>query len=257
MGLRNLRRRAKFLRALVALPLAELHILHRVATAARGIADRECPICGHLGGFSAYGDPPRYDAECPECHSLERHRLLCLALRERRLDADLKILHFAAEKAVARLLPQSDYVSADLQPGRGDVVLNIEAIDRPDASYDLVVASHVLEHVDDRRALSELRRILRPGGTLIVMAPVIEGWEISYEDKKISTAADRRLHFGQADHVRFFGRDLRQRIRDAGFLLEEFSADGASSVRHGLIPGERVFFGLVGEGSGPALADLA
>lgn len=135
----------------------------------------------------------------------------------------------------------SEYRSADLTPGRADTVLNIEAMDLPDASVDAVIASHILEHVDDRRALPEIRRVLASGGQLIAMVPLIEGWTTTYEDASKLSGEERAQHFGQPDHVRFYGADFRDRIREAGFSLAEYTATGADSVRYRLNRGEKVF----------------
>lgn len=105
----------------------------------------------------------------------------------------------------------------------------------------MIVCSHVLEHVNDRLALVELYRILRPGGQLIVMVPIIEGWEASYENDAITSDQDRELHFGQYDHVRYYGRDIRQRLMDSGFTIKEYTAFGADVITYSLLRGEKVF----------------
>jgi SAM-dependent methyltransferase len=215
-----------------------------IAQSLRGIHPRTCPLCDHYGYFRAFGQPPRYDAECPRCHSLERHRLFLLWSRTRPLvTSQSAVLHFAAEQSIKAVLSKQAgfYQTADLSEKGADLKLDIERIALRDASFDVVVASHVLEHVDDRKALGELRRILKPGGTLIVMIPIIEGWDDTYEDAGIVTSAEREIHFGQWNHVRFYGRDVRERIRQAGFALEEYAASGADCVKYGLLRGERIF----------------
>jgi SAM-dependent methyltransferase len=209
-----------------------------------GVVPRECPICDFRGLFRAYGHPPRYDAFCPKCGSLERHRLIRLALRKYPLREDAEIIHFAPEKAIAAILPKKNYRSADLLPGRGDLVLDLSNIDLPCASVDVVVANHVLEHVDDdRHSLSEVFRVLRPGGLLLATVPIIDGWAETYEDPAITRSTDREIYFGQWDHVRYYGRDFRARVTAAGFRLTEFTGSGADCVRYGLVPGETVFLG--------------
>lgn len=107
---------------------------------------------------------------------------------------------------------------------------------------DLIIANHVLEHVDDAKATKELSRILRPNGILLCMAPIIEGWLTTYEKPDIATDEKRMLHFGQEDHVRFYGRDFRDRISKGGLSLsEEITAQGEDVIRHGLVRGEKVF----------------
>ncbi|MGE3149535.1 MAG: class I SAM-dependent methyltransferase [Pseudorhodoplanes sp.] len=115
-------------------------------------------------------------------------------------------------------------------------------IDLPDNSFDVVYCSHVLEHVDEARAIPELYRIVRPGGTLLAMVPLIEGWDQSFiDDSKTTSEADRTLYFNQEDHIRFYGKDFRKRLEQPGFRVEEFTAVEPDVSRHALIRGEKVF----------------
>ncbi len=131
--------------------------------------------------------------------------------------------------------------TADLEGNGVDLKLNIERIDLKDNSFDVVICCHVLEHVNHQLALAELFRILRPSGLLYLMVPIIEGWERTYENTDVKTDAGRNLHFGQRDHVRYFGSDLREMIKHAGFDLHEFTAEGENVIRYGLLRGEKVF----------------
>jgi len=205
---------------------------------------RQCPICGYQGPFAPWGKLARPDAMCPSCSSLERHRLFKRAFDQAKpLMPEATLLHFAPEAAVTRFVRPlcSNYVTTDFLRDDVDLKLNIEALDLPDDSFDAVICSHVLEHVDDRAALAELFRILKPGGIALLAVPMVEGWETSYEDPSITDQRDRLVHFGQEDHVRRYGRDFRNRVKQAGFLLTEFGRGGADSVRYSIIPGERVF----------------
>ena len=154
------------------------------------------------------------------------------------------ILHFAPEALLEikfRAL-YGEYRTADLN-ARADLKLDISAIALEAASVATVICNHVLEHVpDDRRALAELGRILKPGGKLIVSVPLIEGWERTYEDPAITDPSLRDLHFGQYDHLRYYGRDFRDRLREVGFVsVEEITAEGKEVVEYGLMRGEKVF----------------
>ena len=133
------------------------------------------------------------------------------------------------------------YQTADLfEPA--DLTLNLEAIDLPDESIDLIIANHVLEHVDDGKASIELSRILSSNGILMCMVPIVEGWATTYENSNIITDKDRLLYFGQDDHLRFYGRDFRDRISKGGFnLRDEITAEGEDVIRYGLLRGEKVF----------------
>ena len=118
--------------------------------------------------------------------------------------------------------------------------LNIESIDLPAEAFDLVCCCHVLEHVDDKRAIPELYRILAREGLLIAMVPIVEGWERTFECDSVSNDRQRLLYFGQRNHVRFYGRDIRERLTASGFVIDEFVAEEPAVSNHGLTRGERV-----------------
>lgn len=236
------------------------HIRHAIRVARHRFHERTCNLCGYHGPFGPAGFPVRPEARCPQCGSLERHRLLRLWFdRHGEQLAGRRLLHFAPEPGVASFLHPTAgaYHTADIASGRADMVIDIERIDLPDASYDAIVCSHVLEHVDDRAALAEMHRILTPGGLAIVMIPVVEGWAETYENPAAVSERDRELHFGQNDHVRFYGADVRDRIRAAGFSLDEFTAVEPCVARHGLTRGEKVFIARKPPLPGPAQAAAA
>ena len=139
------------------------------------------PICGwRLRRLRTSTGPfPAPDSVCPGCGSLERHRLLWLYLRERGdLFAErLRVLHVAPEPGLERRLrarPNLDYLSIDLDPAAAMAAADLEHLPFADRSFDRVLCVHVLEHVDDdAAALSELHRVLAPGGEAIVMVPLL------------------------------------------------------------------------------------
>ena len=207
---------------------------------------RQCNLCGYSGPFGVAGRPPRYDAQCPECRSIERHRLFWHYISEHpETLTGRETLHFAPEPILQRMIrpAASKYVTADIEPERADLVINIEAIALPEGSFDTVICLHVLEHVDDRKALSELFRIIRPGGSLLTMVPIIEGWGTTYENPGIIKPEDRERYYGQHDHVRLYGSDFRARVKRAGFDLTGFTVRPELVHHHGLLPGETLFIG--------------
>ena len=223
-----------------------LPYMGKVARKMFGNYPRHCNLCGFHGKFVAYGLPPRFDAYCPSCGSLERHRLFGLWLNENTEKvAGKDLLHFAPESivtAIAKPLART-YRTADLDSRYADLALNIEDIDLPERSVDLIICSHVLEHVNPDRSLSQLLRILRQDGFLLLMFPIIEGWDQTYRNPMVSAPEDRELYFGQHDHLQFYGRDVRKNIVNAGFELTEFTAVEPYVSKHGLNRGEKVFIG--------------
>ena len=98
-----------------------------------GSFPRTCSVCSYVGRFQAAGRPRRLDARCPKCGSAERYRLLALWLdRHGGALRTARVLHFAPERGLAELLKArvGSYQSADITPGRADLVRNIEEIGR-------------------------------------------------------------------------------------------------------------------------------
>lgn len=156
----------------------------------RGWPKFECPICGYRGPFADLrpGTGTRRHAQCPACGALERHRLQYLVMRmllEERPTRPLAMLHVAPEPFLRWFFTDrfGTYETADLE--MPDVDHRVDLCDLPfaDASYDLVYASHVLEHIrEDRRAIAEIRRVLRPGGIAVLPVPVLGQTTIEYPE---------------------------------------------------------------------------
>ncbi len=194
---------------------------------------RECPVCGtRRRKFLPYGYVvSRDNALCPNCLSLERHRLLWLWLQR---ESDLfekrpRLLHVAPEVCLMRHLRKAygggnvtDYVTADLESPLADMHFDIQHIPLADESFDVIFCNHIMEHVeDDRRAMSELYRVMRRGGWGVILSPVELTRATTFEDDSITDEAERTRIFGQYDHRRVYGRDYADRLREAGFEVED------------------------------------
>jgi predicted SAM-dependent methyltransferase len=236
-----------------AVPRQRWHVMRRLAGAwlrdrhqfAGGKLSRLCPICGHYGVMIGVGHPPRWDARCASCGSRERHRLLWLwATRTgaNRL-AGKRILHFAPEKALRRALCHNPgYETADLHQPNVTYQVDIASLPIPDSNYDVVIANHVLEHVDDdRQAMREVFRVLRPGGIALLTVPVNPSRTTTYENTSITRPVERQAHFNAPDHRRFYGLDFADRLNEAGFAVETFRMTPPEEVTFGLLPMEWLY----------------
>lgn len=227
------------------IPPERMRYVTQVVIALEGRFDRECPVCGYQGRFLGKSIPPRIDAWCPSCRSVGKHRLLWRVWHTQEpINASHRVLHFAPEACFRDWLNEKAgwYMTADyLRLDHVDRKLNIESLDLGDESQDVIILNHVLEHVDDAKALAELYRVSRRGGRVFITIPIIEGLTKTYENFSVNTNEERDLHFGQYDHLRVFGPDFRSRAATAGFKVKEYTAEGEEAVRYGLIMGEKVF----------------
>jgi SAM-dependent methyltransferase len=187
----------------------------------------ECPVChGKFRMLLPYGNNGAANRLCPSCLSLERHRFLWLWLQSRTdfFSARLKVLHVAPEQPFIkrfRDLPNLDYTTADLLSPLADLKMDIMDMPLQDNTFDVVICNHVLEHVaDDRIAMREIFRVLKPGGWAVLQVPIDWNRNYTYEDPSIVTPAEREMHFGQYDHLRFHGADYPERLRHEGFIVD-------------------------------------
>ena len=194
-----------------------------------------------------YGEQ-RSNVLSPSTLSLERHRLLWLWLQNETefFSVPLKVLHMAPEQCFLdrfKSMKNLDYTTADLYSPIVDVKADILNLPFEDNSFDFIFCNHVLEHIeDDSKAMSELYRVMRPGGTGIFQVPQDLRKDRTYEDFSITDPQERAQHFGQYDHVRVYGKDYFSRLRKAGFRVDEVvyarSLDEQTSDRYRLSPNE-------------------
>lgn len=203
---------------------------------------RYCPICrSHLQKFVSYG-PTRLECECPVCGALERHRLVWLFLNA---ETDLfngrskRILHLAPEWSFAEVflrLRYIDYVSFDIDLPFASVRGDITALPFSNERFDVIYCSHVLEHIpDDRKAMRELFRVLKPEGWFLPDVPL---QECSTDEDPSAGPEERVRRFGQIDHVRFYGHDFKDRLRESGFDVSVHQPAAKMSAS------KRLFYGI-------------
>jgi len=188
----------------------------------------DCPLCGYSGVFASLNSTSgrRKYAVCPKCGALERHRLQKLvfeSVMEKFDRSKLDLLHIAPEECHQIMFKGiGNYVTADLT--RSDVDINFDLQKKapfPNCAFDVVIASHVLEHIpDDNRALAELRRIIKPGGIAILPVPIVSQYTIEYPQPNDS----------ESGHVRAPGFDYFTRYRNYFDRIEEFSSESFPEI---------------------------
>ena len=190
-----------------------------------------CNICGWRGRhFLSFF---HRHVLCPQCGSQIRHRLIAAGVAPGGPAASLqlrgaRVLHVSPEYCLSLVFRPlaSEYVRADY--ATADCDIRVDLMHMPavaSGSFDIAVACDVLEHVpDDRAALRELNRVLRPGGTAILSVPQFDDDRPTLEDPAVVSPEDRERMYGQSDHVRNYGVDFGGRIAAAGFAVQAVDA---------------------------------
>lgn len=221
-----------------------------------------CPLCGGryrrmlafgrepAGGERVIGAGRRPHARCPGCNSLDRERLVYLFLRDRTAllapGPPLRLLHVAPESSLGRTLaahPRIEYLSADLQSPLAMERMDLTAIQHPDGAFDVIVCCHVLQSVgDDRAAMRELFRVLRPGGHALLQVAIAPDRPETLERPMPGTGLSAWVW----DQARLYGRDYADRLAAAGFVVDARRCadelDEATVRRFALIPDETLFW---------------
>lgn len=181
----------------------------------------ECSCCGET--FSLFLFSPYMTARCPNCLSMERYRLLCRFLRE---ETDfgtkpVRVLDIAPTwcfQEFCRSYDNIEYLSIDIRSPMAMRHMDIRDLRFGDDTFDHLFCYHVLEHVDDdRKAMSELHRILKPGGWGIIQVPIQV--EKTVERSSLNDEEQREI-LKFPDHRRAYGRDYKELLESAGFEVE-------------------------------------
>jgi SAM-dependent methyltransferase len=180
-----------------------------------------------IGGFRA-------NDRCPVCQMGGRIRLVGYYLEHELLrnNRPERILHIAPERELTRLIRRDlvdvQYVAADLHTEhyeRGVALVQADVTRLPwdRNSFDVVICNHVLEHIpDDRKAMRELCRVMRPHGMAILQVPIASKLSETIEDPSVRCEKERERRFGQVDHVRIYGLDYADRLQREGFDVRIF-----------------------------------
>jgi len=207
-----------------------------------------CPFCGNSfrkfrpGGIDLpvirekhiIGAGYRLNNVCPRCYSLDRDRLvyLFLSMKTDIFKTSCKVFHVAPESCIRALLsnlPNIDYTAGmKYHEGyyyeRNTNKLDITCLQFEDNIFDVIICNHVLEHIkDDLKAISELHRVLKPGGYAILQVPMSKLIEKTFEDESVTTAEGREIVFGQFNHIRIYGQDYQARLSSRGFIVKKIN----------------------------------
>jgi len=182
-----------------------------------------CPICGYYGPFKPYNyrSCSIKHLNCPGCLSTSRHRLQYLVIQQlgRHYDfSDKVLLHFAPEASMRAFLAQKvrAYHACDINMRGVDCFADLCNLPFKSNSCDVIFASHVMEHIhDDRAALKEIWRILKPGGMAILPVPILGPDTVEYEERNPE----------EYDHVRAPGLDYFNRYRAIFPEVKIFSSE--------------------------------
>lgn len=226
-----------------------------------------CPICGFrsqdLGVLGQDGPAiAKYhpiamgmrEGKCFRCGATDKEKLVWLYLRQEYgvlSKRNIKVLHMAPERETAKRLKRlfgrnyiaGDFFTEDYIRNYPNYVRKMDVCDLPfeDNSFDLVICNHVMEHLsDDRLGMRELYRVLKPGGTAIIQAPLSLQLEKTLEDPACNTEELRYLEYGQSNHLRLYGIDYKERLVESGFHVEYFDFPKEIKQQYGLAEKEYI-----------------
>ncbi|MBX7132316.1 MAG: class I SAM-dependent methyltransferase [Fimbriimonadaceae bacterium] len=226
----------------------------------------QCCVCGarlkefELRGIDAPvlkelqiapGGPRR--VTCPHCQSYDRERLLYLFLRDKTdlFTSHKRILHFAPETCIFDKLSKGGhdvYATVDLFPEANvEFLTDICRLSFQTGSFDVLLCCHVLEHIpDDRLAMRELQRVVKPGGWAVIQVPMSMKLQSTIEDPSVTSEEERLKRFGQKDHVRVYAEtDYLERLRESGWCVEvvDLIAEmgDEKATKYALFKGEKIY----------------
>lgn len=178
----------------------------------------------------------RRSGGCPECGSNDRERLIYIYLKEKagifKTGKSKSILHIAPEKHLSEKLLEfgfekyicGDYFTEGYSYPAHVQNINVLNIPYDDNTFDMVICNHVLEHIpEDIQAMKEIRRVLKSGGKAILQVPISKNSAKTFEDFSVTDPKQREIIFGQYDHIRIYGQDYTDRLKECGFKVERIN----------------------------------
>lgn len=172
---------------------------------------------------------------CPVCGASDRERFYAMYLTKTKVlrnSDSFKLLDIAPAKPlkgfIRKTYPEMSYRSADLYMEGVDDKVDVTNMDiYEENSFDFIICSHVLEHIEkDLLAMKELYRVLKPGAKAIIMAPILLSLEADYENPDAQTPDERWKHFGQDDHVRMYSKNgFINKLKTIGFKVVQYEVN--------------------------------
>lgn len=202
---------------------------------------KQCLVCGKSFLFflsagkrskafkkhKVIGAGHRKNVLCPECYSLDRSRLLFLFLT-RHIDISnnqyKSILHVSPQHEFEDFFmsfKDKEYITIDIEPNKAMLEMDLCKLEFKSNYFDLIICNHVLEQiVNERLAIKELLRVLKPQGKAIIQSPIAMNLQQTIEKKEYYSEEERERLLGQSDMVRLYGLDYTKRFEDLGFVSE-------------------------------------
>lgn len=208
-----------------------------------------CPLCknsfrkflssGHdipfLKDIKIIGGGHRKNSLCPRCFSIDRDRLAYLFFKikhEEIFSKEFKLLHISPEASLKSLfnsLPNIDYTIGrnyrnNYYYRNERIQMNLFNLHYPDNEFDIIVCNHVLEHVnDDKLAMSEIFRVLKPGGFAILQVPYSNSIDETIDDEYLILPEHKEKYFPKYEKVRIYAKDYPEKLKTAGFTVSRFN----------------------------------
>jgi len=215
-----------------------------------------CPCCkSTFKEFAPFGDSRRRNAWCPECQGLERHRLLWMYFENKTniYTDQLKVLHIAPEDIFFHHFKKQkniDYYPVDIYPHLYPKGTNYFDLLNPAADagmYDVIICNHVFQYIeDDKKAMENIYKLMKPGGWGIMQVPINGQTAVTYEDPSITDPMERLKAFGLKEHVRYYGLDYADRLRNIGFnvTVDDYTAEFSDeeNYKYGFWKGDAVYY---------------